>query len=301
MPRLTEGFVTDEADPLLEVSRNLRAIVDLSALLHDQAANRASHHDMPGGAATVCLGPVASPIDRERRGELIEADWLRRRGEDWCEEHETIQAQCAHRLNPWTDEDAIWEPPLQTLLFWSEAWRNEHGAEDNQAPTVTSEAGWLSGILQWAYDNEPHWDDFAADMEAARCRLEALLYAGEREERSRVPCIDCELDREGNRIRILLVRQYAHDPRGDRWVCPRCKRKYDEGAFIRAQHVEGARRGTERFVTVSMAAEALDVSPRQVKAIATACDIASRSLMVYWPDARAWQRARQVAAEMTAV
>jgi hypothetical protein len=112
-------------DPTLIVARDLRAIRDLAGMLDDQAAAKADHHEMPGGDALVMLSPVSSPRDRERRGELIEADWLRAEGWQWCEEHGTVREQCEHRLNPWADEDANWEPPLQTLLFWTEVHRME--------------------------------------------------------------------------------------------------------------------------------------------------------------------------------
>jgi hypothetical protein len=64
-------------------------------------------------------------------------------------------------------------------------------------PTVASEAQWLIDNLRWIYDNEPKWDDFAKDVAAARRRLEAVLYAGERDTHGVVPCGQCggELDR----------------------------------------------------------------------------------------------------------
>jgi hypothetical protein len=261
-----------EDDPTLDVARDLRAIVDLCKLLHDQAVHRASHHDMPGGDALVMLAPVASPEAWGNRIETAERLW-------WESDQDT-------RPDVGLDEDATWEPPLQTLLFWSEAWRFEHDAVSDLTPTVDREAAWLGNIVGWAWDHEPHWSDFAKDVAAARRRLEAALYAGEREERSAVPCIDCEVDRNGQPIRLLLVRHYADDPSKDRWDCPRCDRRYDEAAYLRAQNVDGERRGTARFVPVKLAAEALGMTPATFRRIATACDIATRSLLVWWPDAR---------------
>jgi hypothetical protein len=259
-----------EDDPTLDVSRNLRAIQELSGHLRDQALHRAAHRELPGGDATVMLGPVSSPEAWENRVETIERLW-------WESDDPT-------RPLIGVDEDANWEPPLQTLLFWSEAYRFETSTTTDARPTVESEAGWLLENLRWTYDNEPKWDDFERDIRQARARLEAVLYAGEREERSRVPCIDCETDRDGRAITVLLVVHYGRTAEEDRWRCPRCDRRYDRGAFVRAQRVDGARRGTERHVLVTTAAEALQVHPARIRRLATACDLATRALMVYWPD-----------------
>ncbi len=153
-------------------------------------------------------------------------------------------------------------------------------------PTIQSEAQWLLDNLRWIYDNEVKWDDFAKDIATARRRLEAVLYAGEREERSTVPCIDCDMDRDGRFIKVLLVLRYGQTPELDRWACPRCDRRYDKAALRRAQMVDGERRGTERHVLVTTAADALRVHPAQVRRLANACDIATRGLLVFWPTAR---------------
>jgi hypothetical protein len=222
----------------------------------------------------VALGPVSSIEAWENRRETVERLW-------W-EADETGRDDF-----PPCDEDASWEPPLQTLLFWSEAWRDVHGVPLDARPTVEGEAAWLGQVVGWAYEHEVHWTDFERDIATAKARLEGVLYAGDREERSKVPCIDCDMDRDGRPLTVLLVVKYGKEPKDDRWVCPRCDRRYDEGAFIRAQHVDGARRGTERFVLVEMAADALQVHPARVRRLASACDIATRSLMVWWPDIRA--------------
>lgn len=215
-------------DPTLTVAQDLRSIVELSADLPRQATNHATSRLMPGGLAMVALGPVASieavgnVVDSIETGRLTGSDEL-------------------------ADNDDDWEPPLQTLRFWSEAWRIEWGREVD-GWTVQTEAAFLLGALGWAFKHEPHWDDFAKDMAAAKRRLEDVLHDGEREERSWVPCLDCDIGRDGKPINIRLVKVYAKVQDEDRWTCPRCKRKYDETGFNQAQG-EALRKHTEEART----------------------------------------------------
>jgi hypothetical protein len=289
----------NEDDPTLDVGRNLRAIVDLTRDLHAQAVARASHHDMPGGPSMAELGPVANVGAVELRNRALEAAWLAKHGNEWCgvspdapqEERDkacqSIKALCRHRFNPWDDDPTT----LTTLRWWTEEYRARTDTV-TEFWDVRSEVAWLVDNMRWVYDNEPNFDDLARDVASALRRLEAVLYAGEREERSKVPCIDCDIDRDGGRLSVLLVRHYGDVPEADRWVCPRCKRRYDEAALRRAQLIDGERRGTERFVSVEMAADALRLHPARVRRLASACDIASRGLLVWWPMARALQSER---------
>jgi hypothetical protein len=171
-------------------------------------------------------------------------------------------------------------------------------------PTIASEAQWLIDNLRWIYDNEPKWDDFAKDVAAARRRLEAVLYAGERDERTRVPCIDCNEGRDSAPIRILLVVHYATDKPGwtcpecrrkgteDHWFCPRCKRQYDAAALRMAERADLERQGLARWLTIDVAADALQVPRSRLRPLVAACEISSRSPMVFWPDVRAAQSER---------
>lgn len=198
-------------DPLLPVAADLRAILDLHRDLPQQAANHATSRLMPGGLAMVALGPVASP---EAVGYVVDSI-------------ENGRLDCADEI---PDNDDDWEPPLQTLRFWSEEWRRLHDREVD-GWTVRTEAGFLLTALQWAWDNEPHWDDFAKDVRAARRRLEDVLHDGEREERSWVPCLDCSENRQGLPIAVRLVRYWGTVAAADGWICPRCKRLYGQTEF----------------------------------------------------------------------
>jgi hypothetical protein len=153
---------------------------------------------------------------------------------------------------PTIEDDEDWIPPLQTLLFWSEAWRAEHGYPLPVRPTVASEANFIRWALGWAWDNEVHWDDFAGDVKRARARLEDLLKEGLRAKRG-VPCFDCNVDLirpsrpprkihwcDGNDGVCTWPHKFcAHDRGGlaDEWKCPTCDRRYGVEDYVRAvQH-----------------------------------------------------------------
>jgi hypothetical protein len=289
-----------EDDPTLDVARDLRAIVDLCKLLHDQAVHRASHHDMPGGDALVMLAPVASPEAWENRRETIERAWLNAEPKpgvggywDW-EQDCWVERDDSREEFPPCDDDANWEPPLQTMLFWSEAWRLEHNATIDLRPTVVSEAGWLGELIGWAYDHEPHFADFAADMANVRRRLEAVLYAGERDQHGVAPCDQCghRLIRETDErrdcgcdgfstptdhslhranlcclaCRTRLGEGHArHDQGGlrDRWVCTGCWRVYNRDEYD--ELIARDSRDNATALTVDKLVERFDVTVGQVR------------------------------------
>jgi hypothetical protein len=202
--------MSTEPHPTVKVARDLTEIVKLATDLEDQAVHKASDPLMPGGAAMVALGPVSSTTAYDAAlddAEQAAIAWAYVNGID------------PSKVMPETYEDDQ-EPPLQTLLFWSEAWRTEHEWPIPRRPTISSEAGFIRWALDWAWENEAHWDDFAADVRSARVRLENLLSAGRRPERTRVVCNRCEDS-------ARLIKLYGTSDDGDRWKCPACKARYD--------------------------------------------------------------------------
>jgi hypothetical protein len=214
-------------DPTVPVARDLAAILDLAPSLDDQAAHHASDHLMPGGEAMVALAPVASP----------EANAWR----VWTGEH---------GLAPYPDHvaeedpDDLW-PPLQLLLFWSEQWRSERGAETDLRPTLVTEATWLRGVLGWAL-GQHGWADFAGDVAGARRKLEGIVHAG-RANRHGVRCLSCNhplvrrsrdrhepahCDGHGG-VCVIPHRRCPHDRGGldDHWHCSECGRWYTEDDY----------------------------------------------------------------------
>lgn len=251
--------------PVTKVARNLSAIEDMTAALLTQAVHKANDREMPGGDAMVALASVASPEAWEHIFEAAEAH-----------ERDTTYAD---------DQDDTWEPPLQTLLFWSEQWRAEHGYELDRRPTIASEAGFIRWALNWAWENEAKWDDFARDIHRARLRLEDVLYAGRRAERSRVVCPDCD--------GVRLIKVYGETERFDGWKCPACKKRLDADEFKRAHAKQLRSQGAERYVQWRDALATLRTQGRPERTVRQwvidgevdgFCDLSTRVLWVWWPD-----------------
>ena len=254
-------------DPVARVARHLTAIVEMCDALEDQAVNDANDRLMPGGLAMVALGSVAN----------IEA---------WSNKLDTAERL---GMRPAVEDDDDWEPPLQTLLFWSEDLRRTHGLETDARPTVTSEANVIRWALEWMWENEPHFDDFARDIARARGRLETLLKEGNRAERTRVVCdqVQCEADPP----RLLKV--YGSSDEADRWKCPRCKTQFDADALKRAHAKQLRHEGAQRYVLLADAIGTLRAQGRSERTIRkwlgsaevhSYCEPTTRRTLVWWPD-----------------
>lgn len=276
-------------DPKTRVARDLREIVELCTRLEAQAEHKANDPLMPGGLVMVALGGVAN----------VEA-YLNK-----LDTAEEIARAQAYRFGldledvwPAIEEDDF-EPPLQTLVYWSEKWRAATGKEyDDFTPTVTSEASFIRWALDWAMTNEPKWEAFTTDINAARRNLESLLYAGLRKERTRVRCDRPPCTKKPPLIRVRAERKiigwycgtcgtenthhdtictiwhrcgniqplepmWFSDPADDHYMCTCCKVRYTEDEFQRAlghqlRHDERA----EQFVILGDALATLKAQGR---------------------------------------
>jgi hypothetical protein len=257
-----------QASPVVKVARDLTEIVKLTEDIATEAEHKANDSLMPGGLAMVALAGVANLEAWENRYQAAES----------------LGRNAAHVL----DEDDTWEPPLQTLCFWSEQWRAEHGSEYDQRPTLASEANFIRWALDWAWDHELHWDDFAADIRKARVRLENLLHAGSRPERSRIICNMCD-----SRPRLLVVRGVADDCSDDGWKCPGCKARFDAKAVQTAHATMLRSEGAERWVAQADAIATLKAQGRPERTVRAwlaegegsgYCDPTTHQVWVWWPD-----------------
>lgn len=198
------------------VAAHLRAILDMHEQLLTQAVHHAGDPAMPGGEAMAALGHVANHEAWENLN-------------DATERYGRAYTSVADE-----DPDEAWSP-YQTLAFWAEAWRIERDADYDSRRTLATEANFLRWSLDWAWDNEPGWDDFAADVKAAKDKLEAILYEGERSTFRGVPCLADEC----RGTRLVRKTEPTKDRHGNKvwrlsdWHCPRCKRKWDEDAYAR--------------------------------------------------------------------
>lgn len=262
-----------QAGPVVKVARDLTEIVAMCAHLDEQAEHKANATmdgtGLPGGLAMVALAPVAN----------IEA---------W----NNLEDAAERTGKPYVsveDEDGDWEPPLQTLVFWSEDWRREHEQEwDGRRPTVASEANFIRWALDWAWDNEPRWDDFAADVRRARVRIENVLYAGNRAERTRIVCSECDKAPR-------LIRKYGNEVDGadDWWLCPSCKHRYDADGIGRAHAKMLRSDGAAKWVQQADAIGTLRAQGRAEQLVRrwlaqgegeAYCDPVTHEVWIWWPD-----------------
>lgn len=205
--------------PAVKIARTLSDIISLCAGLKAQAEADANSPLMPGGLATVALADVAPPSA-------------------YIDALEIAERTALDNDEPFPETGDLpndWEPPLQTMLFWSEQWREVHGYPLERRPTVESEARFIKWALDWAWDNELHWDDFAKDMRDVKARLENLLHDGIRVAFRGAPCLYDEC--KGKRLVRKTVP--ARDKHGNKvwrltdWHCPSCKRSWSEVEYTR--------------------------------------------------------------------
>ena len=218
--------MTDPMPPqVVSVSRDLSAIEALATHLLAQAVHSANDPEFPGGAAMLALAPAADPGDYAENFEA--AEWR----------HETNPLRWGENTIDLEHEDQEDDlaPVLQTLWFWSDAWRAEHDQQlGTRRATIASEANFLRWALGWARENELHWDDFADDIATSRRKLENILRDGERSQRG-VPCMYDECG--GVALFRKPVPKRGQD--GEKtwvlsdWKCPRCGRAWDEAGYRR--------------------------------------------------------------------
>lgn len=274
-----EPDIHTQPHPTVKVARDLTEILNLVGALDHEAKHRARAKvdgmGLPGGLAMVSLGPVAN----------LEA-W-----ENQYEGYERSNATRTNRppvdLSHIDDEDDTWEPPLQTLRYWSDRYRRIHEAEWDHIPTIHTEAHFLRYLLNWIWENNPEWEHFTADINRARRRLEDLLHAGTRVERSRVPCTAsvCE-------TKPRLIRVYGATVVDDHYKCPHCKVRYTPQQFARAklQHLESE--GADRHVKMQDARDAIDRPARtwskwlRLWYVRSYRDPMTGQTWVWWPDVR---------------
>lgn len=225
MPVLTDSRVKVAQDLRVIESLGRRAEVGKPDRLLTQAVHLADDPLMPGGLAMVALADAAS----------------QRRYADLLDEAERAAIEAGVNLPEVADDDE-WEPPLQTLRFWSEVWRAEHGMDyEGFRPTVATEAAFIRHVLEWAWANEPHWDDFARDITKARGRLESVLADGFRPSMRGVSCMYDEC--RGARLIRTTVAKTDKKTGAKTWVltdwhCPECERTWTEDEYQR--HVYAA-------------------------------------------------------------
>jgi hypothetical protein len=249
-------------DCLNAAREDLRAIADLCHALPAEAVEKGVLSE-----AMMLLGPVSDPEAWRNRATSAMVGRI----------DDAYLEDCRDELHP------TW-----ILGTWEQIWRDflDH---QTRAP-FTLAAGYAYLDMQIAYmadQVEPAFDEFARELRACRGHLEDVLRDGTREERSQVPCVECE---------TRLIKVYGDKESEDRWSCPRCRRTYSDEEHARAQHFHLEHERADRFVKVSEALGMIDRPEQTLRTwmangkITLETDLKSKSILVWWPDVREMHR-----------
>jgi hypothetical protein len=247
----------------------LQAIGDLCLGLPAEAAQKGVQSE-----AMMLLGPVADPAEwsRATTAAIFEQVRLETAGEPIPVALTAYLADCRDEMHP-----------LFVLGSWEEVWREHLDHRTDRRITVESAVAYLDMQIGYMTDQvDPPFDEFARELRQCRGHLEDVLRDGIREERSQVPCVECE---------TRLTRVYGDKESDDRWLCPRCRRTYSDEEYARAQHFHLEHERADRFVKVS---EALGMIDRPEQTLRTWMRVGhvrtmrdpKGPILVWWPDVR---------------
>lgn len=178
-------------DDLWELSRLLSRVTHE---MHDRAKVQKSGvlEGVPGGELMYLAGPVADVRYNAARVTIA----LHRGQDHVADEHDTDG-----------------EHPALMLGWWEDKWRAIH-SHDTDVTQVIGDVAYLSDMLTWAGDNEPHFPEFARGLRQQVTRVEDALLEGERDMIG-AACLQCGAHQ---------IRKFGPIPAKDFWHCPRCKR-----------------------------------------------------------------------------
>lgn len=281
-----------QAGPVVKVARDLRVIEDYYEALLMQAINDANDRLMPGGESMVARAGVADL--GEWAEQIAAAEWQHLAKCDRLD-----HSRCRFAEHVVDEDDESREPPLQTLLFWSEQWRDLAGYSLDRRPTLTTEVNFIRGNLDWAWENLVEWDDFAADIKRARTRVENLLMLGARVAFTGAPCLYDEC----KGARLVRKTVPARGQNGEKvwrltdWHCPKCKRSWDEPRY--ASMVTAATESThyeqfggDSWCSIDRAAQRVERPRLTVWSwadrlqVRTVCRVSDQRIFVHVEDAR---------------
>lgn len=278
---------TPEPGPVVKVARDLTEIIRLTCRLRAQAVTKANDKLMPGGPAMVALASVANP---DEWAEKIAAAELWHFAKCDQASHKDCVIRGAEHVEDEDDQDA--EDALRILRWWSEERRQRYDFPlGDRRPSLTSEASFLRWALDGMWRDEPQWGDFAADVNKARRKLEDVLHAGMRQQRTRVPC-----NRPTCEKRPRLIKVYGETEAFDHYKCPACKYRFDVDEYQRAYAEQLRSKGAERFVPIREAIATLAAHGRSENTVrkwlasdeddapTTAWEAHTWRRMVWWPD-----------------
>lgn len=243
-----------------ELAENLDAIAAMCTprVLVTEAAHRGTN-----SSAAVLAGPVAD-------------------AEQWS--HVEASVLAGRLPYGWQETATDDRHPLAVLGWWDMIVRDHLEQVTDEPITIATSAAYLVEH-RTTLARDP-WFDFplmAAQVRKSRFYTEDVIRAGERSDKTQVPCLDC-----GKR----LVVAYATRVADDRHKCPRCHRTYGATEFALAQRDWLDSEGADRWVYVVDAAACVGRPEKTVRTWVERAEVASERdpitgrLMVWWPDVR---------------
>lgn len=289
------------------VAAQLRLIEEMAQRLEaramDQGRRVTSTGDrgIPGGEAMVNLAPIASP---RQWSELIE--YQERRADAALEFLKDAQPDLSHE-----DPDELW-PAAEIITWWSEEFRQRLGMDyPGWHPTLRSEVAFLRNrdVAEWIWNNEPRWDDYTGDVARAKTKLENILHAGDRSDRTPIVCDRCDDKRPLVRVWAdrehvadecqscgalrdpdafdqcpdcggLMQPAYNSNADDDRWKCMGCKHLFDQEELEDALGTQKRRSEPKEWIARTEAIDLLRSMGHQTR---TAAALADRE------DAQGWR------------
>lgn len=268
------GRVRDTLGLVLELYDHL-----LDEALRGQQRTR----ELPGGEATVALGPWSYGT-----GDLTTDRWT-----EW---------RAYSEANVWPSD---WHPVL-SLETWGEMWRDWSEQEHPTVrATLSSAVGYLDRHLSAintaqprgegaVVEHPPEFTDLVTEVTTVRLRLETVLHDGIRQQ-SGAPCLRCNTN-------LVRVEDPATGGLTDDWRCPTCHRHYDSVQYVNAvaagyavvqmEVIETPLGDRETWGTVARAAIETRRSERTIRTwmreghVRQACLLAGRRRVVSVDDAR---------------
>lgn len=187
---------------LIEI-RNLFAQLPAQALYGGVDGYLEAARPIPGGEAMALMAPAGN-------GRAVA--WARERGDDVSHAEDERASEL--------------DPPEMMLVTWEDDWRSIRNQKTEDVASLNAAAEYLSEHLHWAAQEHDAFDAFAEDIRSQVGRLEDVLHAGERDERT-APCLYCSgrIEREYDRKKGF----------SDNYRClGRCKRPYTRDQYVNA-------------------------------------------------------------------
>lgn len=276
-----------------QIGSDLTAIEDMFSALQEEAENRHSDREMPGGDALVMLGPGA---DVEAFGYVQISALVGRIPE------EDVVLPDRHDI----------EPPLSFLASWEDIIREEREQPVWLNATIKRSAGYIRESIDWMLSLDENGearflavDDLANGLAIVRRRMEDILRDGTRAEFTRVKCISPECETHPR-----LMKLWAAQVRWDRYRCPECRTEYNAKQYELAKAQNMHDRGVEKFISPRESADASEVPIKTVYSWMKRRKAERRWIVpmdgnpyavVWWPDVRDLAIERRVRLDRQAV